>query len=367
MSTKKLSFAGKHYSIYRISLGMISIAVLFLFTASCDELPSEKIGEWKCLGLEGKLVNDLKLIDNYIYACAGKDGLYRLNLNNTNKVWEYLGFKDDRVERTLETGVTDIISVDGDLILSYSAGVHLNYKGIYRSGDNGNSWIPADSGMVYNSTSQIMRLFQQPNHPQTIFALTGVDLIYMSSNSGLTWNISFGSVGSSSIHYTIYCNPKNPSEIFIGGETGRFAPYLLRSIDGGINWSEYIWFPSNFGPYYVDNAVYDLIIDPFDGNTLYAGMLGVIGKTTDKGETWERILGWEDGVFRNWRLVINPNNPNEIFATGFYLYRTLDNGKIWQKMNPPFFEIYALVINWQQRILYVSVSSPENGIYMIRF
>lgn len=41
MSTKKFFFAGKYYSIYRISLGIISIAVLFLFFASCDVNDSE--------------------------------------------------------------------------------------------------------------------------------------------------------------------------------------------------------------------------------------------------------------------------------------------------------------------------------------
>ncbi len=36
MSTKKVSFAGKYYSIYRISLGIISFALLFLSFISCD-------------------------------------------------------------------------------------------------------------------------------------------------------------------------------------------------------------------------------------------------------------------------------------------------------------------------------------------
>ncbi|MCZ2267226.1 MAG: DUF5050 domain-containing protein [Ignavibacteriales bacterium] len=36
MSTKNFFFAGKYYSIYRIILGIISIAVLFLFFISCD-------------------------------------------------------------------------------------------------------------------------------------------------------------------------------------------------------------------------------------------------------------------------------------------------------------------------------------------
>ena len=367
MSTKKIFFAGKYYGIYRISLGMISFTVLFLFFISCDELPTEKIGEWKFLGLEGKLVNDLKLIDNYLYACAGKDGLYKLNLNETNNSWKYLGLKDDRIEKTLEAGVTDVISMNGNLIVSYAAGAHLNYKGIYRSSDKGNYWIQSDSGMINTSTSNIIRLYQLPNQSQTLFALSSINIVYISSNGGLTWGISYGSIGASSINYAVISNPLIPTEIFVGGESGRFAPYLLRSIDDGISWSNYILFPPYFGPYFVDNVVYDLAFDPIDGSKLYAGMLGVIGKTTDKGETFQRILGWEDGIYRNWRIAINPHNPKDIFSTGFYLYRTQDGGQTWEKIKPPYFEIYALAINWQQRILYISVSSPENGIYMMRF
>ena len=96
-------------------------------------------------------------------------------------------------------------------------------------------------------------------------------------------------------------------------------------------------------------------------------MLGVIGKTTDKGETFHRILGWDDGIYRFWRLDFNPNNFNEFFSTGFYLYKTIDGGDSWQKIKPPLFEIYAIAVNWQRRILFISVSSPENGIYKMHF
>jgi hypothetical protein len=64
---------------------------------------------------------------------------------------------------------------------------------------------------------------------------------------------------------------------------------------------------------------------------------------------------------------MNPSNSQEILASGFYLYRTLDGGNTWQRIRPPFFEIYALAVDWQQRVLFVSVSSPENGVYKLRF
>lgn len=345
------------------------IFVILLLQLSCkNNSIVPEIGKWELLGLEGKLVNDLKLVDNYLYACAGRDGLFRLNLNGSSKDWEYLGLADTRVERQLDAGVTGVILVNNTLIVSYRASEFIQKHGIYRSPDNGANWFPSDSGMftspIQSVTSFVSSIEQSPYSPDLIF-INLSNAIYKSIDQGIFWTLVNGNPEAVSHNYVFKFIKKD--EIWAGGETGRFAPYLLKSIDGGESWSDYIWFPENFGPFYVDNAVYDIAIDPADENTLYFGMLGVIGKTTDKGETFQRILGWDDGIYRYWRLGMNPANPKEIFATGFYLYRTLDGGETWQKIEPPFYEIYALAVNWKQRIVYVSVSSPENGIYRMQF
>lgn len=355
-----------------IKIFLVFCYIILLSQSSCkDSTTSSPIGGWQFLGLEGKLVNELKLIDNYLYACAGKDGLYRFNLGNSNIEWEYLGFADSSVERTLESGVTDVIAVNGNLIISYVASYQLNYNGIYRSTNNGVTWEPTDSGMIiipeYPTTSNVLRLQQHPSLPNNIIAGTTVSLIYKSINGGISWKKIFGTEGASALNFAIRFNLNSTNQIWVGGETGFLAPYLLYSEDENESWSDYIWFPEYFGPYFNDNGVYDIVIDPTNENILYFGMLGVIGKTIDKGKSFQRILGWDDGIYRHWRLGINPINPNEIFATGFYLYRTLDGGNNWEKIKPPFYEIYALAVNWQQRILYISVSSPENGIYKISF
>ncbi len=348
------------------------IFIILLSQLSCNDKGVDPIiDDWDNLGLEGKLVNDLKLIDNYLYACAGKDGLYRLDLDQSNSQWEFLGLADTGVERSIEGGVTDVISVNGSLLVSYTAGYKHQHSGIYKSINKGITWFPSDSGMITNSeyptTSQVMRLQQHPSNHNTVFAGTTVSLVYKSYDAGKSWKKVAGTINASALNFTIRFNPDFITEVWIGGESGRFAPYLLHSTDEGESWSDYIKFPENFGPYTYDNAVYDIAIDPTNENVIYLGMLGVIGKTNDKGKTFKRILGWEDGIYRHWRLEMNPSNPKEIFATGYYLYRTLNGGDSWEKIKPPFFEIYALAVNWQQRILYISVSSPENGIYKMRF
>jgi photosystem II stability/assembly factor-like uncharacterized protein len=340
-------------------------------TGPNDSESEPELGRWQLLGLKGKLVSNLVFIGDYLYATAGRDGLYRLNRFASNTNWEYIGLADTNIERTLESGVTDVVSVDGNLLVSYVASERLQKHGIYRSMDNGLTWLPSDNGMSsipeYSTTSQVINLEKHPYKEKVVFAVTSVNLIYMSEDGGNSWRRVYG-FPASSLNYVLKVNENFPNEIWVGGETGRFAPYLLHSMDSGLNW-RYITFPPNFGPYTYDNAVYDIAIDPKNDSVLYFGMLGVIGKTTNKGETFQRILGWEDGIYRHWRLAINPMNPQEIFATGRYLYRTTDGGQSWQKIPPPDNrnELYALAVDWQRRVLYVSTSSPGNGIYKLYF
>jgi len=351
---------------------LIAIALSF-FQPSCrDSGTNPGLGQWQSLGLEGKLVSNLVFIGDYLYATAGRDGLYRINRKLSNAQWEYLGLADTSIERTLESGVTDVASVAGHLLVSYVAGYQHQKRGIYRSTDNGFTWLPSDSGMIttpeYPTPSQVLSSETSAVDPRIIFGGTSVSLIYSSSNGGLLWRQITGTVGASAFNYAIRFNLSKPNEVWVGGETGRFAPYLLHSMDLGLNW-QHISFPPNIGPYTYDNAVYDIAIDPANDSILYFGMLGVIVKTTDKGQTFQRILGWEDGIYRHWRLAINPSNPQELLATGFYLYRTTDGSKSWQRITPPDNRnnLYALAVDWSRRVLYVSASSPGNGIYKLEF
>jgi photosystem II stability/assembly factor-like uncharacterized protein len=352
---------------------LIIISIIIITQLSCSDNTTEpEKGEWSGLGLEGKLVNDLKLIDSYLYACAGKDGLYRLDLNQSDSGWTYLGFSDSGLLRQLYYGVTSIVKIPSTNRLIVGLATHRDTSevGVFRSTDEGSTWIASDVGIgtdYYPKSTEISCLYVNTFVQNTIYA--GLySTIYKSLDGGNSWYLVQGIHGVGGLgRNAIRIAHNNPSTIWAGGETSRFAPYLLNSTDGGESWSDYIKFPANFGPYTDDNAVYDIAIDPSNDNILYFGMLGVIGKTTDKGKTFERILGWEDGIYKHWRLSINPDKPLELFATGAYLYKTNDGGKSWSKITPPMDEIYALEMNWQDKVLYVSVSDPENGIYKYNF
>ncbi|RKY55257.1 MAG: hypothetical protein DRP93_03690 [Candidatus Neomarinimicrobiota bacterium] len=348
---------------------LISITLLILIASCGNQIP--ELGEWQSLGLEDKLVGKLHIFDNELYACAGRDGLYRIDLNIGDSDWDYLGLADTSISSMLESGVTDIIKANNDLVVSYGADFELQKSGIYRSNDSGETWIASDSGMSnqsYPTTSQVIKLDQHMSTPESIFACTATGLIYYSEDGGNAWKRIYGQDGAGAINYSIIINPNNLNEIWAGGETGRFAPFLIHTEDLGENW-EIITFPQNFGPYTVDNAVYDIQMNPKNSNVYYYGMLGVIAKTTDKGRTFKRILNWDDGIYRHWCISINPENSSELISTGHFLYHSIDGGRTWLKIVPPDDrgELFALEVDWDNRIMYVSTSSPGNGIYRYVF
>jgi len=353
------------------SFVIVVVTVLALQLGCKDEGTGPDSGCWELLGLEGKLVNDLVLTDDHLYACAGRDGVYRIERFAPNARWEFLGLADSTVNRQLDAGVTGLVHLNGNLLVSYYASDVSRRHGIYCSTDDGITWQRSDSGMytspIYTVTSRVSALAQSPFLPNELFANLSAAM-YKSTDGGSSWRLVDGNPEASSHVYTFGFSKTDPITIWAGEETGYFSPSVRRSLDGGENWTA-IWFPPNIGPYTYDNAVYDIAIHPTNDSVLYFGMLGVVVKTIDRAQTFQKVLGWEDGIYRHWRLALNLHDPQELLATGSYLYRTTDGGQTWRRVPPPEnrIELYALAADWGGRILYASASSPGNGIYRMRF
>jgi hypothetical protein len=352
-------------------LGLPLLFVLLITNCQDNDSIDNDLHKWQSLGFEGKLVPELVLSDNYLYACAGKDGLFRIKLNGLIK-WEYLGFADSTLFRELPYGVTSLFIEGSTKTIFLGIGSHkTSGTGLFRSEDNGETWMSSDSGISteqYPRSTDISSINGSSSKEDRI--LVGLTTtVYLSIDGGLSWNLVWGNRDAGGLGINaIRFNSAAPNNIWAGGETGRFAPIALRSTNSGETW-ELIYPLPPLGPYGVDNAVYDIAVDPAINGTIYLGMLGLIMKTTDAGKTWHRVLGWEDTIHRNWRLAINPNNSQELLATGSRLYRTTDGGQSWQKILPPDERIalYALAVDWGKRVLYASASSPGNGIYKLTF
>ena len=362
-----------HIGKYHLAtFSLVMAVILFLTSCSDERTKPQNTNQWELLGLEGKLVHNLTLAGNHLYACAGRDGLYRTPLDEDNNTWEYLGLGDTTLIRARQVGVTSVLVDEstGRIMAGY-ADQHLRGHGIWITEDQGITWAPSDSGIGKNLSSQVQSLYRLPSHPGTLFVGMSTTL-YRSINGGKSWELIWGNTGAGGLGINAITNQTDePKYLLAGGQTGRFAPFVLKSPDNGLTWEMiYQNFPPGPVGVGVDNVVFDIAIDPEDKNTFYVGMIAMILKTADGGETWMKILDWENGIGHHEKISMNPNDSQELFVTGIWLHHTLDGGMTWENIDSPVPDqnvFFALAVDWDRRVFYVSLSYPGFCIYRRTF
>ena len=214
--------------------------------------------------------------------------------------------------------------------------------------------------------------------------------LWKSTSGGVNWEPVFDKEAAMSIG-AVAIQQSNPSVVWVG--TGEGNPRnslnggygLYKSLDGGKNWKL-------MGLEKTRN-IYRIVIDPQDPNTVYVGAIGSpwgehpergVFKTTDGGQTWEKILYVNERTGCA-ELVMDPTNPNKLFAAmwehrrwpwvfksggpGSGLYVTYDGGKTWDKRTDkdglPSGDLgrIGIAISAKPEIVYALVESKKNGLY----
>ncbi len=359
------------------------IVAAFLFSVlhclGCDGdrpvAPSEPRPEgWQNIGLADKRINRLVLVDGWLYACANKDGLYRMpRPGSSNISWQFLALSDERVERG-PFGITDMAAFNDTIIAGSRAGTdRFDIPGIFRSVDNGTAWVRADSGFikdrVYPSASVVTRLAQATANPGLLASgCSGERLLYVSNDLGVSWQLKFELRGERDV-YAVGFHPRSKNEIWVGGSGGDM-PFLYRTLDFGESWDEILSPP--YDPSAPVDAVVDIVFDPIQDGTIYICKRQVIMKTMDSGETWSTSDTLRSGLHS---LSLNIFNGTELVAgAADSLYFSQDAGESWTVLQKtpedPDTAMQTLAVDWQSRILYVapfSVLSAVKGVYMLYF
>lgn len=109
---------------------------------------------------------------------------------------------------------------------------------------------------------------------------------------------------------------------------------VFRSVNAGHQWTTLVQAPS--GQFYSD-----LLVDPRDSSTLYAGAPGNDGTTTvyrssDAGANW--LLGQAIPAYCVPSLAPGSAAGVALVSCGTLLYRTLDAGRTWESVANPFTE-----------------------------
>jgi len=326
---------------------------------SCKEKPPIQNDQadysWQFLGLPGSQVFKLHLEDEHLYAGATSSGLWRLNVNKLPVKWDSLGLGDTQIWSIIVDKSTNTIFVG-----TTGSPKGMPKSGIWKSTNNGMIWIPSDNGIPSPSNS-IQSMARDPLNPEIMFAHCNYGL-YKSTDKGKNWKyINDFAKRIEDIEFF----EQNPDTIWIGGESNALYSVYYSSENGGETWT--------FGTARaVRNtlAIFDIEFAPNNSSVVYIGTLGEFLKTTDYGTTWDTLLipiGWGPPVSVN-NISLNPSNSQELFATGRYLYHSIDGGKNFENINYPTgvtSNAYPLVVDWKKRVLYIGIL--DVGIYKKRF
>lgn len=196
--------------------------------------------------------------------------------------------------------------------------------GVYKSDDQGESWIEASQGIL---AGIIRSVAVDPQHVDNIYAGDAAGHFYRTDDGGATWLDSRVNPVSSSEITDIAVDPLRSLHIYVAA-----WPFFHRSTDGGESWEK------------IDQveSAYVIAIAPQASDPIYVGTWGKgIYQSLDAGATWEqRNQGFPEppscgGLCSVLALTIDPNDTETVWAGtrhGGGIIRTSNGGKSWQVM-----------------------------------
>jgi hypothetical protein len=366
----------------------VDICIVVFLLYSCDSVETNEPGVWMPTGLDGVEVHELKEANGYLYAAAGKKGLYRKRIRPAGQ-WEQLGQVADSALRV----VTSLFDNDNDILYAgiFEPGYHM--PGIYKSVDEGKSWEPFDEGI-----SDVM---EEPNiFPARIISITkpfpdSENIFVAHSSKGLfkrghntdQWDYMGGPPVGGEFQAFVF-NPADPDQILYGGNDGFSLVRLFKTDDLGKTWDQldkfYELYPRGF------DFIYSISVDP-ENQTVYWCLDRYLIKSNIVGESFEIInnIKNDEGEMISIgcsNIEINPSKPNEMMISGYtshgspdylkelgiYPYRPMlysgDYGQTWQVISDHEREnIRDFYVDWDSRWVYASVLHPEPGVFKFRF
>lgn len=252
------------------------------------------------------------------------------------------------------------------------------------------NWKPRTIGPA-GMSGRITAVDAVVSNPNIVYIGAASGGVWKTENAGHSWTPVFDEQPLQNIG-AIAIQQSNPQVVWVGTGEGNprnslnLGAGLYRTLDGGRSWKK-------MG---LDKTVciHRVIIDPTDPNTVYVGAIGNpyaehadrgVFKTTDGGETWNKILYVNDTTGCA-DMVMDPSNPNKIIAAmwqfrrkpwelksggpGSGLYITSDGGKNWKKLGKedgisadPLGRIGIAFARSMPSRVYAKIEATKNGLY----
>lgn len=245
----------------------------------------------------------------------------------------------------LSSGNVAALTMSGDDLFAATG------DGVFRSTDDGGSWVAVDSGL---SNAAVVCLAANGTR---LFAGTYGDGMFLSTNNGATWTAA-----DSGLTATAIISLDTSGSNVLAGADGQG---VFLSTDNGTSWVQTV---STFAQVYAFTTI---------GTNLFAATGNGVLLSTDKGATWTSLnsspnantllsfysnllAGTSSGVFEStndgtsWVPLMSPglttSNVNVLVASGPNIFAGTDNGvfllkdTVWTRTGLPNISVRALVL-----------------------
>jgi len=226
-----------------------------------------------------------------------------------------------------------------------------------------------------------------PNDPSTIYAATASGGLWKTTNKGTTWEPLFDDQPVSTFG-DVAIAPSDPDVVWAGtGEQNNrqstsWGNGVYRSTDGGETWTHLgLENTRHIGRVRVHPEDPDVAYVAAQGNLWAPSPDRGVYKTTDGGETWEKVL-FVDEYTGTVDLVMDPENPDVLYAAAYQrlrrtwgfngggpgsgIYKTTDGGASWTEQTDGLPEgakgrIGLAIAETNPDVLYATVEHADAG------
>ncbi|WP_346861580.1 glycosyl hydrolase [uncultured Draconibacterium sp.] len=258
------------------------------------------------------------VFDNYgSYAI----GIVELDPTNPNVVW--VGTGENNHQRALGYG-----------------------DGVYKSLDGGKSF----KNMGLKASRQIGGIVIDPRNPDVVFVAAEGSAwgpgeergLYKTTDGGETWTKVLEVSENTGVN-NVVMDPSNPDIMYATTEQRRRTSFtkigggpessVYKSTDAGQNWRKI-----TKGLPGVDLGGMGIDVSPVNPNYVYliveaADNKGGFYRSTDKGESWDKMGDYHSsGQYYN-EIVCDPKNVDKVYSTETVSKVTVDGGKTWKNIS----------------------------------
>ncbi|MFW9928526.1 MAG: T9SS type A sorting domain-containing protein [Candidatus Thorarchaeota archaeon] len=265
-----------------------------------------------------RFANAMAVMDSTIFIGTSGEGIFI----STNE-----GLNWNQMNNGLTNTTVNALGASHNLSGSANIFAGTDIDGLLLSTNSGNNWIKIDSSinkMYFTNSVNTITIITNESEKANIFIGT-FDGVFRSTDNGTSW--IHGDLMNPVISFAFSSNGNGTPVLFAGTESDG----ILMSIDNGLTWNE-----SNNG--LTNNYVSALTVIPngSHGINILAGTEDGIFISTNNGNSWlQSNSGLTNKNIDCFTATFNKNGGSNIFAGTYYggIFRSSDNGNNWTEIN----------------------------------